>query len=164
MNQAIEQHHVAIVEQRDARIRDLERLLKASQNGHEHALQEARQAEKEVQDLEKRLRRAEAAVAELESKTRAYKEMTEEAAIHLEEYAAFEKSNGPATLRDVKQWCRAYPVAMFAEPNWTRAAQALKDAGESLDAISASNMRHVCRGITAIIDAWEEKESQREAR
>jgi hypothetical protein len=44
---------------------------------------------------------------------------------------------------EIGGWEQAYPLAMFPEPDLKRAAAVLKDAGMTLDAISASNMRHV---------------------
>ncbi len=56
-------------------------------------------------------------------------------------------------LRQIKNWSEAYPLSVFPEPDFKRAAAALKDAGMTLDAISASNMRHVLNGIKDIVDA-----------
>ena len=50
-------------------------------------------------------------------------------------------------LFEIEQWCRAYPVKVFPEPDFTRAAELLAAGGMSLDAISASNMRHVLTSI-----------------
>jgi hypothetical protein len=55
-------------------------------------------------------------------------------------------------LAAIRKWCDAYPLKVFPEPNWKRAAMVLSDHGMSLDAISASNMRHVLDGIREIID------------
>lgn len=56
-------------------------------------------------------------------------------------------------LARIYTWCEAYPVAVFPEPPWNHVHHALQDKGLSLDAVSASNMRHVCQGVQAIIDA-----------
>lgn len=58
-------------------------------------------------------------------------------------------------LRDIEAWARAYPVKIFTEPS----AADLKIANEilaahnmpSVDAISASAMRHVLDGIIDIV-------------
>ena len=47
----------------------------------------------------------------------------------------------------IVDWATAYPLSVFPEPDFARAAQVLKDAGMTLDAISASNMRHVVEGV-----------------
>jgi hypothetical protein len=43
----------------------------------------------------------------------------------------------------VEGWAEAYPLDVFPEPDWKRSAEVLKEAGLSLDRISAHNMRHV---------------------
>lgn len=48
-----------------------------------------------------------------------------------------------ALIEELEQWQRAYPLDMFPEPDLERAAEILSDHGMTLDAISASNMRHV---------------------
>lgn len=54
-------------------------------------------------------------------------------------------------LHQVKQWCDAYPLDIFPEPDFKHAHELLTAGGMTLDAISASNMRHVCTGISKII-------------
>ena len=56
-------------------------------------------------------------------------------------------------LFDIEQWCRAYPLKVFPEPDFTRAAELLKAGGMNLDAISASNMRHVLTRVEGMIAA-----------
>lgn len=53
----------------------------------------------------------------------------------------------------IKSWCNAYPLSVFPEPDMTKAAEALKAAGLTLDAVSASNMRHVLKGVAEIAAA-----------
>jgi hypothetical protein len=53
-------------------------------------------------------------------------------------------------LRRIYDWSRAYPIAVFPEPDWKRAAELLKAGGIGLDAISASNMRVVIKGVGEI--------------
>lgn len=56
-------------------------------------------------------------------------------------------------LGDLRQWCNAYPVAVFPEPDLKCVAEVLKDAGLTLDAVSASNFRHVLKRVREITDA-----------
>jgi hypothetical protein len=53
-------------------------------------------------------------------------------------------------LQQILQWSEAYPLAIFPEPDWKKAAQLLKAGGMTLDAISASCMRHVVEGVGRI--------------
>jgi len=55
-------------------------------------------------------------------------------------------------LERIKQWCAAYPLEVFPEPDFKKAAKVLKENGMTIDAISASNMRHVLTGIQDIIN------------
>jgi hypothetical protein len=50
-------------------------------------------------------------------------------------------------LADLDGWESAYPLTAFPEPDLKRAAELLKAGGMTLDAISASNMRHVVSQI-----------------
>src|ERR1700761_2946859 len=53
-----------------------------------------------------------------------------------------------ATLQRIVDWCEAYPVDIFPEPDW---ADVKAKLGETLlSRVSASNMRHVCDGIAKI--------------
>ena len=52
----------------------------------------------------------------------------------------------------IKQWCEAYPLDIFPEPDLKLAHKTLKSVGLTLDAVSASAMRHVLKGITGYID------------
>jgi hypothetical protein len=58
-------------------------------------------------------------------------------------------------LHRIRQWCNAYPLDIFPEPDLAKAAALLEAGGMTLDAISASNMRHVLDGIRKIIDEKE---------
>jgi len=49
----------------------------------------------------------------------------------------------------VEHWAEAYPLNIFPEPDMKKARAALETAGLTLDAVSASNMRHV---ITRVRD------------
>jgi hypothetical protein len=46
-------------------------------------------------------------------------------------------------LDRIREWSKAYPLDVFPEPDMKKAAKALKAVGLTLDAVSASNMRHV---------------------
>lgn len=61
-------------------------------------------------------------------------------------------------ITQISEWCRAYPIEAFPEPDFKKAAGVLKAEGMTLDAISASNMRHVLNGIKRIIDGTEQTE------
>jgi hypothetical protein len=52
---------------------------------------------------------------------------------------------------EIAGWEQAYPLSAFPEPDLERAAAVLKDAGMTLDAISASNMRHVVSCLAPLI-------------
>ena len=56
-------------------------------------------------------------------------------------------------LQKMLDWCNAYPIEVFPEPDFKKAAQVLKDAGMTIDSISASNMRHVLKGLRGHIEA-----------
>jgi len=64
--------------------------------------------------------------------------------------ARAERDDLAAALRTIKDWSDAYPLTVFPEPNFGAAAEALKDAGLSLDTITASNMRHAIEGAGRI--------------
>ena len=59
------------------------------------------------------------------------------------------------TLQQIKSWCRAYPVKIFPEPDFKKAAKVLKENDMTIDSISASNMRHILEGIQKIITETE---------
>lgn len=57
-------------------------------------------------------------------------------------------------LEKLESWAAAYPVKVFPEPlreEWQRAAALLSEKGLSLDRMSASNMRHVIKGVREIV-------------
>jgi len=56
-------------------------------------------------------------------------------------------------MRKIKTWINAYPLSVFPEPDFKKAHKVLKQHGMTLDAISASNMRHVLNGIKEIIES-----------
>lgn len=55
-------------------------------------------------------------------------------------------------LHQIETWINAYPLEIFPEPDFKKAAEVLKQNGMTLDSISASNMRHVLNGIKDIIE------------
>lgn len=57
-----------------------------------------------------------------------------------------------SALDQIQAWASAYPIGMFPEPDWAASAKVLNDAGLSLDAISAANMRHVITRVQEIAD------------
>jgi hypothetical protein len=56
-----------------------------------------------------------------------------------------------AKLDEINAWINAYPLEAFPEPDLKKAHELLKAGGVSLGAVSASNMRHVLKGIKKII-------------
>ena len=53
-------------------------------------------------------------------------------------------------LQQIVQWSKAYPLDIFPEPDFKKASELLKAGGMTLDAISASCMRHVVEGVGKI--------------
>jgi hypothetical protein len=53
-------------------------------------------------------------------------------------------------LQRIVQWSEAYPLTVFIEPDWKKAAELLKAGGVTLDSISAACMRHVVEGVGEI--------------
>jgi hypothetical protein len=54
-------------------------------------------------------------------------------------------------IEKIKDWSKAYPLDVFPEPDFKKAHKILKENGMTLDAISASNMRHVLNGILELL-------------
>lgn len=55
-------------------------------------------------------------------------------------------------LEKLQSWANAYPLAVFPEPDVAKAHELLQAGGMTLDAISASNMRHVISGVRALVE------------
>jgi hypothetical protein len=55
-----------------------------------------------------------------------------------------------SALETIEAWSRAYPLEVFPEPDLERAAELLSAGGMTLDAISASAMRHVVKSVGEI--------------
>lgn len=53
-------------------------------------------------------------------------------------------------LERIAQWADAYPLEVFPEPDLKRVHEVLMAAGLSLDALSASAMRHAIEGVGKI--------------
>ncbi len=56
-------------------------------------------------------------------------------------------------LEAIEQWSHAYPLTVFPEPDFAKAHELLKTGGMTLDAISASAMRHVVTRVGAMARA-----------
>ena len=107
-----------------------------------HQQKRAEQAEKERDEA---LDRAEAACRLMEAtgqgglKWRTRAETAESALARTRE-----------SLEKIDTWAKAYPLEVFPEPDFKKAAALLKAGGMTIDAISASNMRHVVEGVGKI--------------
>ena len=55
-----------------------------------------------------------------------------------------------AALEEIERWSRAYPIKVFPEPDLVLAARLLEAGGVTLDAVSASAMRHVVTEVGEI--------------
>jgi hypothetical protein len=53
-------------------------------------------------------------------------------------------------LQRIVQWSEAYPLDIFPEPDWKKAAKLLKAGGMTLDSVSGGCMRHVVEGVGKI--------------
>lgn len=67
--------------------------------------------------------------------------------------AAAEREHYDDLFANIKNWCEAYPISVFPEPDFKKAHEVLKANGMTLDAISASNMKHVITQVQNMIDA-----------
>ena len=54
-------------------------------------------------------------------------------------------------LQQIDNWAKAYPLDVFPEPDFKRVREVLEAAGITLDSVSASNMRHVIKGVERIV-------------
>lgn len=70
----------------------------------------------------------------------------------LKEFKEIEKraEKMEAALEAISAWGDAYPLNVFPEPDFKRVRDLLEAGGISLDAVSASNMRHVIEGVAKI--------------
>lgn len=67
-------------------------------------------------------------------------------------------------LTEIENWTKAYPLEVFPEPDFERARQLLEAGGITLDAVSASNMRHVINGVKGIVDTAMKKLTDEEVK
>jgi len=51
-------------------------------------------------------------------------------------------------LRDIRDWCAAYPISALPEPDLKKCQEALEGAGLSVGALHASWARHLLSGIS----------------
>ena len=56
-------------------------------------------------------------------------------------------------LQRIVRWSEAYPLDVFPEPDLKQARELLEAGGMTLDALSASAMRHVVNGVGKIAKA-----------
>jgi hypothetical protein len=54
------------------------------------------------------------------------------------------------TLQQIVQWCDAYPLDIFPEPDLKAARKLLQAGGIAMGAVAASNIRHVLNGVRAL--------------
>jgi hypothetical protein len=66
---------------------------------------------------------------------------------------ADEREHYDDLFAQIKSWSEAYPISVFPEPDFKKAHEVLKANGMTLDAISASNMKHVITQVQAMVDA-----------
>lgn len=59
------------------------------------------------------------------------------------------------TLHQIRAWANAYPLSVFPEPNLVKVRALLEAGGITLDAVSASMMRHVLKGVEAMLKTAE---------
>jgi hypothetical protein len=55
-----------------------------------------------------------------------------------------------SALHHIVQWANAYPLDIFPEPDWRKAAKLLNAGGITLDSVAAGVARHVVTGIGEI--------------
>lgn len=76
-----------------------------------------------------------------------------DSALHADNLGQAEVERLREALERIQQWSEAYPLAVFPEPDFKKAHEVLTAHGMTLDAISASNMRHCVRGVGNIARA-----------
>jgi hypothetical protein len=67
--------------------------------------------------------------------------------------AAAERKECDQLLEHIRGWVEAYPLSIFPEPDFGKAHKVLTENGMTLDAISASIMRHVITQVKEMVDA-----------
>jgi hypothetical protein len=68
------------------------------------------------------------------------------------EEVGFQIEEMQESLSIIRNFINAYPIDVFPEPDFKRAAEVLKREGMTLDSISASNMRYVLTRIDDILN------------
>jgi len=53
-------------------------------------------------------------------------------------------------LRQILNWCTAYPIKAFPEPDWRKVRMLLDAGGVDIAAVTGSNMRFCLEGVGAI--------------
>ncbi len=66
--------------------------------------------------------------------------------------AAAEREKYYELLEEIKVWREAYPLSIFPVPDWEKVLDALTMNGLTLDAISASNLRHAANRFYEMLD------------
>jgi hypothetical protein len=51
----------------------------------------------------------------------------------------------------LEQWCNAYPVDIFGDPDYSKVNQVLSEHGITLDSVPADIFRHVLQHVKEII-------------
>jgi hypothetical protein len=59
-----------------------------------------------------------------------------------------------SAFHKIKNWCQAYPLDIFEEPDMKKARDVLSAADIEISCIAVSNMRYVLKGIQEIIDPY----------
>ena len=72
-------------------------------------------------------------------------------AIELVERLQAENEELHDKLTQIDNWCKAYPLSVFPEPDMKEVRMALEAAGITIDSVSASIMRRLLNGIQEII-------------
>lgn len=67
--------------------------------------------------------------------------------MHNARLAAAEIRRMTEQLRDIRDWCAAYPASVFPEPDLKKCQETLEGAGLSMGALHASWARHLLSGI-----------------
>lgn len=73
------------------------------------------------------------------------------AAAPTSDYVAVRRGDLEEIVGRIDEWAAAYPLTIFPTPDHDKARKALESEGLTLDAISASAMRHVITQVAEII-------------
>lgn len=69
----------------------------------------------------------------------------------IEDKLRAENENLSDTIGAIKNWCNAYPLEVFPEPDMKQVRKVLEAGGLTIDCVSASCMRRVLDGVKRII-------------